>query len=106
MSATTPTDTELFEGYDRARQRSEEQIGSGMLLRIPEVPKSWYEVKNGRNGGESFVTPSVFQNERYAESSPILFSAFNAASRRAIAAALRSKCDPCQAGTPARRMIA
>jgi len=90
MSATTPTDTELFEGYDRAGLRSEEQIGSGMLLGVPEVPKLWYEVKNGRKCGESFVTPSVFQNERYPKSLPVFVSAFNDASRRAIESALRS----------------
>jgi hypothetical protein len=64
MSSTTPTEAELFEGYDRERRGQVEQIGSGMLPCIPEVPERWYEVRHGGSGGEYFVTPPVFQNER------------------------------------------
>ena len=64
MSAATPTETELLGGYDRVRRRDEEQIGSGMLLRVREVQLLRYEVRNVRGGGGDFVTPPVFQNER------------------------------------------
>jgi hypothetical protein len=37
----------LFERYDRERRRSEEQIGSRMLLGAPEARDQWYELRKG-----------------------------------------------------------
>jgi hypothetical protein len=56
MTTTTPTKAELLEGYIRAWRWREEQIGNGMPLSIPEVPERRYEVKNGGERGEDFVT--------------------------------------------------
>lgn len=36
---------ELLEGYDRSGRRGEEQIGSGMLVGIPEVRDRRYELR-------------------------------------------------------------
>ena len=43
MSVTTPAEAELLVGYDRRRGEAEEQIGSGTLVRHPEVLDRWYE---------------------------------------------------------------
>ena len=62
MSDTTPTETELLEGYDRTGLRREKQIGSRMLLSIREVRDLWYEAKERGGPREHFVTPLVFQS--------------------------------------------
>ncbi len=106
MSVPTPAQARLVEGYDRRRKWAEEQIGSGMLLPYREVPDRWYEVKNGGSGSDLFVTLPCFKCERQAGAESPCVSAFNDSRRRAILSAVRSKCDPCQAGTPALRMMA
>jgi hypothetical protein len=47
MSVTTPAEAGLLGGYDRRRREAEEQIGSGTLVRHPEVLDGWYEVEKG-----------------------------------------------------------
>ena len=47
MAATTPSQAGLLECYDRECCRDEEQIGSGMLVSIPEARDRWYELRNG-----------------------------------------------------------
>ncbi len=106
MSEPTPADAGLLDGHDRRRWWAEEQIGSGLLLPYLEALDRWYEAEFGEIGGDLFVTRRCFKNERQPGGAPPCVSAFNDSRRRAITSALRSKCEPCQAGTPARRMMA
>jgi hypothetical protein len=46
------TRTELLRGYDRVRRLDEEQIGSGMLLSIPELQVLRYEARNAGQEAE------------------------------------------------------
>jgi hypothetical protein len=48
MTAATPSKTDRAESYDREGSRGEEQIRSGMLQRVHELPVRWYE--RGRAG--------------------------------------------------------
>ena len=56
MTATTPSEAGLLEGYDRSRGRGEEQIGSGILPSMLEVPDTRYELNRVGYGYELFGT--------------------------------------------------
>ena len=80
--------------------------GMGRLLSNPEVNDRWYEVKKGRLEQKKLSHRWCFKNEPQAESSCTFVSAFNNVNRRAITSALISKWEACQAGIPARRIMA